>query len=139
MDPTWAEGATGDAFREKFGVKDYVLSVGRLEPRKNQLLLARALRDTNIDLVCVGEPHQPEYAELVRRHGGRVHIVGKLTHEDPLLRSAFAGARAFAVAQLHRARVVARGQACAHHVRVVTPMRRKISAMMPSSPCCEKT
>jgi len=97
VDPTWAEGATGDAFREKFGVGDYVLSVGRLEPRKNQLLLARALRDTNIDLVLVGEPAKPEYAELVRRHGGRVHMVGRLTHEDPLLRSAFAGARAFAL------------------------------------------
>jgi glycosyltransferase involved in cell wall biosynthesis len=97
VDPTWADGATGDAFRERFGVKDYVLSVGRLEPRKNQLLLARALRDTNIDLVLVGEPAKPEYADLVRRHGGRVHMVGKLSHEDPLLRSAFAGARAFAL------------------------------------------
>jgi glycosyltransferase involved in cell wall biosynthesis/predicted SAM-dependent methyltransferase len=97
VDPTWADGATADLFADRFGVRDYVLSVGRIEPRKNQLLLARALRDTNIDLVLVGDPARPDYADLVRQHGGHVHVVGRLSHEDPVLRSAFAGARAFAL------------------------------------------
>lgn len=97
VDPAWADGPTGDLFREKFGVSDYVLSVGRLEPRKNQLLLARALRDTDLDLVVVGDSAKPEYAELVKQHGGRVHLVGRLTHDDRVLKSAFAGARAFAL------------------------------------------
>ena len=94
-DPAWAEGATGDLFKETYGLGDYILCVGRLEPRKNQLMVARALRDTNIDLVCLGAPHQPEYVELVRTHGGRVHFIDKLKHDDPLFRSAYAGARAF--------------------------------------------
>jgi glycosyltransferase involved in cell wall biosynthesis/predicted SAM-dependent methyltransferase/Tfp pilus assembly protein PilF len=98
VEPGWADGVDADLFARRFGVRDYVLSVGRLEPRKNQLLLARALRDTGIDLVLVGDTPKPDYAELVRRHGGpRTHLIGRLDHGDPLLRSAFAGARVFAL------------------------------------------
>ncbi len=93
----WADGATGDAFRARLGIGDYVLSVGRIEPRKNQLLLARALRDTDVDLVLIGDTPKPEYAELVCRHGRRVHLLGRLDHDGDLLRSAFAGARVFAL------------------------------------------
>lgn len=98
VDPTWADGATGELFKQAYDIDDYILCVGRLEPRKNQLLVARALRDTNIDLVCLGAPHQPEYVELVRRHGNRVHFIEKLKHDNPLFRSAYAGARAFVLA-----------------------------------------
>jgi glycosyltransferase involved in cell wall biosynthesis/tetratricopeptide (TPR) repeat protein len=98
VDPRWADGGTGDLFKEKYGLGDYILCVGRLEPRKNQLMVARALRDTDIDLVCLGAPHQPEYVELVRAHGNRVHFIDKLKHDDPLFRSAYAGARAFVLA-----------------------------------------
>lgn len=98
VDPGWADGVPADLFARRVGVSDYVLSVGRLEPRKNQLLLARALRDSGVDLVLVGDAPKPEYADLVRRHGGpRTHLVGRLDHDDPLLRSAFAGARVFAL------------------------------------------
>lgn len=98
VDPGWADGVSADLFASRFGVRDYVLSVGRLEPRKNQLLLARALRDSGMDLVLIGETPKPEYADLVRRHGGaRTHLIGRLDHDDPLLRSAFAGARVFAL------------------------------------------
>ncbi|MEZ5319970.1 MAG: glycosyltransferase [Vicinamibacterales bacterium] len=97
VDAAWAEGASPEPFRRRLGLSDYVLSVGRLEPRKNQLLLARALRDTDLDLVLVGDVPKPDYADLVRRHGGRVHLVGRLGHDDDLLRSAFAGARLFAL------------------------------------------
>jgi glycosyltransferase involved in cell wall biosynthesis/tetratricopeptide (TPR) repeat protein/predicted SAM-dependent methyltransferase len=98
VDPSWADGATGDLFKQTYGLDDYILCVGRLEPRKNQLMVARALRGTNINLVCLGAPHQPEYVELVRTHGNRVHIIDKLKHDDPLFRSAYAGARAFVLA-----------------------------------------
>lgn len=98
VEPGWADGVAGDLFARRFGVGDYVLSVGRLEPRKNQLLLARALRDTGITLVLVGDTPKPDYADLVRRHGGpRTHVIGRLDHDDPLLRAAFAGARVFAL------------------------------------------
>jgi glycosyltransferase involved in cell wall biosynthesis len=39
--------ASPDAFRKRFGVDDFVLFVGRIEPRKNPLGLIRALRQLN--------------------------------------------------------------------------------------------
>ena len=38
--------AKADKFVEKYGFKDFVLAVGRVEPRKNQLNLIKALKDT---------------------------------------------------------------------------------------------
>lgn len=96
VDSTFADSATGEAFAAHVGVRDYVLCVGRIEPRKNQLMLAHALRDTGIDLVLLGDTPKQDYADLVRAVGGpRVHLAGKLRHDDPLLASAYAGARVF--------------------------------------------
>ena len=91
-------GADPRLFAEKYGVADYVLSVGRIEPRKNQLLLVRALADTGLPIVLVGHTADPAYASLVRQQsGGRLVLTGRLGHRDPLLASAFAGAKAFAL------------------------------------------
>jgi spore maturation protein CgeB len=59
-----AEGA----FRTAHGVSDFVLCVGRLEQRKNQLMLLEALRDDPrpVVLAAGGFSYQPEYARLVR-------------------------------------------------------------------------
>jgi glycosyltransferase involved in cell wall biosynthesis len=90
--------ATPDAFTSRYGVRDYVLCVGRLEPRKNQLMLAHALRDTGVPLVLLGAVADGAYAALVRQHGGaRVHVIESLPHDSDLLASAYAGARVFAL------------------------------------------
>ncbi len=49
-----------------------ILSVGRIEPRKNQLALIRAVRDTPFTLVLVGQPGRfsQRYARLCRRAAG---------------------------------------------------------------------
>ena len=44
----------------------YVICAGRLERRKNQLLLIEALRDTGIPLVLVGATPEPDYAQFCR-------------------------------------------------------------------------
>lgn len=88
-------GASGDAFEARYGVKDYVLCVGRLEVRKNQLMLAMALRGTGIPLVLIGQPAEQEYVELIRRHGENVIFIDHLPHDSDLLASAYAGAGAF--------------------------------------------
>ena len=41
-------------------IKNYVLSVGRIEPRKNQINLIQALKDTGLNLVFIGQVN-PNY------------------------------------------------------------------------------
>lgn len=89
-------GASGAAFAERYGVEDYVLCVGRIEPRKNQALLARAIAETDLPVVFIGHPANDSYADLVRRLAGpRAVFVPRLEPDDDLLVSAYAGARAF--------------------------------------------
>lgn len=98
VDADWPASDGGAAFRHRVGVGDYVLCVGRVEPRKNQALLAWALRDTGLDLVLLGDTPKPDYQAVVQALGGaRVHFVPRVSHDDPLLASAYAGARVFAL------------------------------------------
>lgn len=90
--------ADGDPklFEEQFGVTDYVLCVGRIETRKNQAVLAYALRDTGIPLVFVGHEPDQAYSALIRKAGGENLIfTGRIEPNSPLLASAYAGARVF--------------------------------------------
>ena len=85
-------------FISKYNVKDFVLSVGRIEPRKNQLNLIRALKDFKAPLVMIGDPvsHYPDYYRQCRSEAGsNVVLVGRIGHEDPLLRSAYKACRCF--------------------------------------------
>lgn len=62
-----------------------VLCVGRIEPRKNQLALIRALRDTEIPLTLVGKPGPTAgaYARQCRKEGGdRVRFLEGLTPDE---------------------------------------------------------
>ncbi|MGE0797619.1 MAG: glycosyltransferase [Lautropia sp.] len=87
-------GGDPDLFADTYGVRDYVLCVARLEPRKNQLMLVHALRNTGLPIVLVGHAPGTAYAEAVRRIGGdAVRIIDRLPHDSELLRSAYAGAR----------------------------------------------
>ncbi len=93
-------GATPDAFVARYGLRDFVLCVGRIDGRKNQLTLVRALKGIGRPIVCIGEPvlGQEEYLEECRREGGAdVHFLGKLEHDSPLLASAYAAAAVLAL------------------------------------------
>lgn len=60
------QGATGKTAAPG-GERSGVLCVGRLDPRKNQLGLIHALRETGIPLTCIGTGTVfPEYAERCR-------------------------------------------------------------------------
>lgn len=85
-----------EPFVRKHGLRDFVLQVGRVEPSKNQLLLACALRDLDLPLVLVGGQHQPAYLEWCRKYGP-THLLA-LPHLPPEeLRSAYAAARVHAL------------------------------------------
>jgi glycosyltransferase involved in cell wall biosynthesis len=74
--------AAGDrqAFVQAFGLSDFVLMVGRIEPRKNQALAAFALRDLDVPLVCIGHVGDADYfAQLKRWAGPRLIHIDRIT------------------------------------------------------------
>lgn len=93
--------ASPTLFRKTFGDADFVLNVANVWWQKNQLRLIRTLKDSGKRLVIIGREIQPEYALRCRREGeGWVEFLGPLSHDDPLLMSAYAAAKVFALPSL---------------------------------------
>lgn len=94
-------GAIGDPslFVKEFGVSEFVLCVGRLESRKNQLMLLKALEKSDITVVLAGGgfSYQPDYEHAVRgfKRRGKTIITGRLSPQ--LLASAYAACRVHAL------------------------------------------
>ncbi|MCB9831687.1 MAG: glycosyltransferase [Planctomycetes bacterium] len=83
--------ATARAFIEAFEVEDYILCVGAIERRKNQLLLIEALRDCGRKIVLVGPQTEASYLELCQDAGGdQVIYTGRLDRD--LVASAYKAA-----------------------------------------------
>ena len=84
-----------ELFEREYGVRDFVLCVGRLETRKNQLMLLKALEDSDLTVVLAGGgfSYQPEYENAVKafKRKGRTIILGRLSPE--MLSSAYAACR----------------------------------------------
>ncbi len=96
--PEGTEIIKKDLFIEKYGVDDFVLCVGRLETRKNQLMLLYALKDVNIPIVFINsKTPQPEYEDICRRfrRKGKTLFTGRVSKE--LLYSAYKAARVHAL------------------------------------------
>jgi glycosyltransferase involved in cell wall biosynthesis len=85
------------AFRKKYGINSsFVLNVGNIERRKNQLNLVRALTAHDLPLVIIGHVREPDYAERVSAEASsRVHFLGPVRNDDPLLASAYAACTVF--------------------------------------------
>lgn len=97
VDTTSIAGGSGSAVRAHLDGRDYVLAAGAIVPANNHLLLARALRDTPIDLVLAGEVPDPACARAIARQGGRVHVLPELARTPEDLAAAIAGARVVAL------------------------------------------
>lgn len=84
-----------ELFEQTYGVKDFVLCVGRLESRKNQLMLLKALETSDLPVVLAagGFSYQPEYEAAVRafKRSGKTIILGRIDAE--MLSSAYAACR----------------------------------------------
>ena len=89
----------GEMFERQYGMRNFVLSVARIELRKNQLMLLKALEDWPYPVVLAGGgfTYQPEYEELCRkfRRSGRTIVLPYL--EPKMLASAFAAAKVHAL------------------------------------------
>ena len=97
--PNGVDAATmvsGDAslFTDAFGVRDFFLMVGRIEPRKNQALTAFALRELDVPLVCIGHVGDADYFAELKRWAGPKFIHIERIDDRALLASADKAARA---------------------------------------------
>jgi len=83
-------------FVNKYGLTNFILSVGRIEPKKNQLGLIKALKDTKVPIVFVGNLSQyhksyaTEFLKQVQRNS-YIKYVGAL--ERNMLLSAYKAAK----------------------------------------------
>lgn len=91
--------ATPDLFRQTTGIEGrFVLNVGRIEGRKNQVRLAEAARKCGYPLVIIGKVTAPEmYQQLQAMGKEQVRHFDALDHNDPLLASAYAACEVFAL------------------------------------------
>ncbi len=88
-----------EQFIAEYGIRDFVFCVGRFETRKNQLMLLRALEDSDLPVVLAsgGFTYQPEYDEAIRnfKRKGRTIIIERVSPE--MLSSAYAACRIHAL------------------------------------------
>jgi glycosyltransferase involved in cell wall biosynthesis len=92
------EPVSQELFREHFNIRaPFLLNVGNIEPRKNQLALVRAMKSfPDLKLVLIGHQRDPDYARACLDEGGdHVSYLGTLPHDSPLLRSAYSAAQVF--------------------------------------------
>ena len=89
--------ATPDLFVETTGIKSpFVLHSGSIEPRKNQHRLIEATRDLDLDVVLIGREAEKAYLEKCRAIAhSRVHFLGELSSDNPLIASTNVAATMF--------------------------------------------
>jgi GT2 family glycosyltransferase/glycosyltransferase involved in cell wall biosynthesis len=88
--------ATPDWFVQNYGLKDFVLSVGLVEPRKNQLMLLQALREKSVPVVIIGRYYDRRYYQLCQKVAPKGTLfIEHLPHEH--LASAFKAAKIHAL------------------------------------------
>lgn len=96
VSPNRFTDAKNSLFKDKFQLEKYILCVGRIEPRKNQLMLASAARELNRHVVFIGHPASQSYYKLVREIAGEYGVfINRLDPESEMLTSAFNDADLF--------------------------------------------
>jgi len=115
--------ADTSVFRNRFHIEGpFVLNVGNVEPRKNQLEFLRLLMQERPDLklVIAGGVRDRYYADVCLEEGGdRVRIIGYLPYASELIRSAMAGCEFFAMPSLLETPSIAAIEAAAIGAKVL--------------------
>ena len=77
----------------------YILNVANIEPRKNQQMLLRAMKEyPELKLINIGQCRDKEYYQECKREGGdQFFTFGRLEYASEILRSAMAGCELFAM------------------------------------------
>ena len=79
-------------FKKTFGIDKYILCVGRVEQRKNQIILALASKTLSIPVVYIGHLGDKNYFELLEKHSNSNFIHIDRIEDKKLLASAYKGA-----------------------------------------------
>lgn len=99
VDPLFLDRPSPQLFRQAHGIgAPFVLNVGNVEPRKNQLALAHAMHAfPHHKLVLIGHVRDQTYLQRTLQAGlpGQVIYLGPLPHESDVLRSAYQACDAF--------------------------------------------
>ncbi|KJS00166.1 MAG: hypothetical protein VR68_07560 [Peptococcaceae bacterium BRH_c4a] len=119
-DPVFARGDPEEFYR-LHRMKDFILCVGRISLRKNQLSLAEALRNTGLPLVLAGPVNDREYLRKVISSGENVFFINSLDHQR--LPSLYAAARVHALPSWFETPGLASLEAALSGCRVVTTER----------------
>lgn len=91
-DPARYDETTGAAFEDTYGLRDHILNIGALEPRKNQLLLVQACRALGHPIALIGGGRQSRYGEAVLLQAPpSAAFLGRID-DGGMLASAIAGA-----------------------------------------------
>lgn len=125
VDAQWFGSADPEIFRDWLGIDEFILNVGRIEPRKNQLFLATAAKQLGLPLVLIGDPGvEPSYTRAVEAIGGdMLRIVGRLGAGADMMRSAYAACRVFALPSWAEGAPLAALEAAAGGARLVLSNR----------------
>lgn len=102
VDSIFFEPADPEIFRNYFNVQEpFLLSVGNIEPRKNQLSLIKASKDLGIKILMVGQIRDQAYWESCQAHLHKdIEHIGAVEFGSELHRSAYAGCQAFVLPSL---------------------------------------
>jgi len=95
--------AAADAFQRQFGLRDFVLYAGRIEPRKNQLAFLQAMHGSALPMVVLGDAvpgHQAYYHRCRAEAGPNVTFLPRLPHDGQLLASCYAACRCLVLTSL---------------------------------------
>ena len=91
-----------ELFRKHFGIEGrFILNVGNIEPRKNQLRLAEAMKSfPDIKLILIGYPRNPEYLQqIMAMGGGASDLLGAHSARLSFIAFCLQGMRIFCLAQ----------------------------------------
>jgi glycosyltransferase involved in cell wall biosynthesis len=97
VDSRFFEADPAEARRELALPEEFVLSTGRIEPRKNQLALIQALKGTGVRMAFAGPVGDPSYYEECRSQAVDAVFLRDLPFEGSLLPSLYAAAKVFAL------------------------------------------
>lgn len=93
------DGISASIFRDRFGIHDdFILNVGNIEPRKNQLNLVKAMKKfPDRKLVLIGHVRDKNYYSQVEKEANEEQLIyiGSIKHDSELLRSAYSAASVF--------------------------------------------
>lgn len=122
-------------FEAAFGVKDFVLNVASIEPRKNQLALVRAMQHLPYTLVLAGtaSPENEGYLKQVKAAAGtNVKFVGRIRHDDPMLASCYRAAKLFILPSLSEVMPLTLNEAAVAGCRILASDQVPVSEFIAS-------